>query len=154
MKRSDYRQQILSRPTMEGLKYGTIAGLIATWSISTAIAASEVELHLPIGTFYAVMGISLGSIDFVTAAYVGFGLHIVTGTILGAVIGGIAVKVESRNTITNILRPYRSTFMGVGTGIIVWMILFLPITALIIQPSIGKIVQILSSSHDTALLSA
>ncbi|MDQ3873631.1 MAG: hypothetical protein M3258_08500, partial [Thermoproteota archaeon] len=42
----------------------------------------------------------------------------------------------------------------VGTGIIVWMILFLPITALIIQPSIGKIVQILSSSHDTALLSA
>ena len=154
MRRSDYRQQILSGPTMEGLKYGTIAGLIATWSISTAIAASEVELHLPIGTFYAVMGISLGSIDFVTAAYVGFGLHIVTGTILGAVIGGIAVKVESRNTITNILRPYRSTFMGVGTGIIVWMILFLPITALIIQPSIGKIVQILSSSHDTALLSA
>src|SRR3712207_7562901 len=51
------------------------AGLIATWSISTAIAASELELGLPISTFYAVMGISLGSNDFITAAYLGFGLR-------------------------------------------------------------------------------
>src|SRR5215207_2870109 len=81
--------QVFRRPMLEGAKYGSLAGLIATWSISTAIAASELELGLPISTFYAVMGISLGSIDFVTAAYLGFGLHLVTGTILGAIIGGI-----------------------------------------------------------------
>ena len=145
---SSTNSQIFRRPAIEGAKYGAIAGLIATWSISTAIAASELELGLPIGTFYAVMGISLGSIDFVTAAYLGFGLHVVSGTILGAIIGGIAVRVESKKNITNTFRPYRSILMGIGTGILVWLVLFLPITALIIQPSIGRISEILSLAQN------
>jgi hypothetical protein len=139
-----YDSQVFATPTVEGAKYGAIAGLIATWSISTVIAASELELGLPISTFYAVMGISLGSIDFVTAAYLGFGLHLLTGTILGAIIGGIAVRVESQKNITNFFSPYKSVLMGIGTGILVWLVLFLPITALIIQPSIGRIAEILS----------
>jgi hypothetical protein len=143
----------LRSPVMKGAKYGAIAGLIATWSISTAIAASELELGLPISTFYAVMGISLGSIDFVTAAYLGFGLHLLTGTILGAICGGIAVRVESQKNITNMFSPYKSILMGIVTGIVVWLVLFLPVTALIIQPSIGRIAEILSSSQDNTMLS-
>ena len=69
--------QVFRRPMLEGIKYGSIAGLLATWSISTAIAASELELGLPIGTFYAIIGISLGSIDFIASAYLGFGFHLV-----------------------------------------------------------------------------
>jgi hypothetical protein len=34
--------------------------------------------------------------------------------------------------------------MGIGTGILVWLVLFLPITALVIQPSIDRIAEILS----------
>src|SRR5918992_5234023 len=97
--------EVLRRPVIEGVKYGSIAGLIATWSISTAIAASELELGLPISTFYAVIGISLGSNDFISSAYLGFGLHLATGTILGAVFGGIAVRVEMRKNITNVFSP-------------------------------------------------
>jgi hypothetical protein len=140
--------QLLRRPILEGAKYGAIAGLIATWSISTLIAASELELGLPISTFYAVIGISLGSNDFIASAYLGFGLHLATGTILGAVIGALAVRVEMRKNITNIFNPYRSILMGIGTGILVWLVLFLPITALIIQPSIGRVTEILSLSQD------
>src|SRR5215210_7268891 len=131
--------QVFRRPILEGAKYGSIAGLIATWSISTAIAASELELGLPISTFYAIIGMSLGSIDFIASAYLGFGLHLVTGTILGAVIGGMAVRVELRKKMRNIFSPYKSILLGIGTGILVWLILFLPITALVIQPSIGRI---------------
>jgi hypothetical protein len=144
MKRRYNSSQVFQRPIIEGAKYGAIAGLIATWSISTAIAASELELGLPISTFYAVMGISLGSNDFIASAYLGFGLHLATGTILGATIGGIAVRVESQKNITNFFSPYKSILMGIGTGILVWLVLFLPITALIIQPSIGRIAEILS----------
>jgi hypothetical protein len=143
MKRYD-NSQVFARPIVEGAKYGAIAGLIATWSISTAIAASELELGLPISTFYAVMGISLGSIDFVTAAYLGFGLHLLTGTILGAICGAIAVRVESQKNITNMFSPYKSILMGIVTGIVVWLVLFLPVTVLIIQPSIGRIADTLS----------
>ena len=145
--------EVLRRPVREGVKYGSIAGLIATWSISTAIAASELELGLPISTFYAVMGISLGSIDFTTAAYLGFGLHLLTGTILGAIIGGIAVRVESQRNITNFFSPYKSILMGIGTGILVWLVLFLPVTALIIQPSIGRIAEILTLGQNNTSFS-
>jgi hypothetical protein len=148
-----YNRQVLTRPVLQGAKYGSIAGLIATWSISTAIAASELELGLPISTFYAIIGISLGSNDFIASAYLGFGSHLATGTILGAVIGGLAVRVEMRKNITNIFNPYRSVLMGIGTGIIVWLILFLPITALIIQPSIDRIIEILPLSQENTMLS-
>jgi hypothetical protein len=145
--------QIFRRPILEGAKYGAIAGLVATWSISTAIAASELELGLPISTFYAIMGITLGSNNFIASAYLGFGLHLATGTILGAVIGGLAVRVEMRKNITNSFSPYKSILMGIGTGILVWLVLFVPITALIIQPSIGRIIQILSLSQENILFS-
>jgi hypothetical protein len=149
MERYSSNSQLFKRPILEGAKYGAIAGLIATWSISTLIAASELELGLPISTFYAVIGISLGSNDFIASAYLGFGLHLATGTILGAVIGALAVRVEMRRkNITNIFNPYRSILMGIGTGILVWLVLFLPITALIIQPSIGRVTEILSLSQD------
>jgi hypothetical protein len=145
--------EVLRRPVIEGVKYGSIAGLIATWSISTAIAASELELGLPISTFYAIIGISLGSNDFIASAYLGFGLHLFTGTILGAISGGIAVKVELRKNITSIFDPYKSILMGIGTGIVVWLILFLPITAIIIQPSIDRVIEILSLRQDNTVLS-
>jgi hypothetical protein len=143
--------QVFRRPVIEGATYGSIAGLISTWSITTAIAASELELGLPISTFYSIIGISLGSTDFITSAYLGFGLHLAVGTILGAIIGGLAVKVEMRKNITNIFGPYRSILMGIGTGILVWLILFLPITAFIIQPSIGRISEILSLRQDNTV---
>jgi hypothetical protein len=152
MEQNNY-SHVFRRPFVGGAKYGAIAGLIATWSVSTAIAASEIELGLPISTFYAVMGISLGLTDFVTAAYLGFGLHLLTGTILGAIIGGIAVRVESRKNITNVFSPYKSVLMGIATGILVWLVLFLPITELIIQPSIGRIVEILSLGQSNTTFS-
>lgn len=144
---------VFKRPILQGAKYGSIAGVIATWSISTAIAASELELGLQIGTFYAIIGITLGSNDPITSAYIGFGLHLATGTSLGAIFGALAVKVELRKNITNIFRPTRSILMGIGTGVLVWLVLFLPISALFIQPSTSRIVEILQSGQENTMLS-
>ncbi|AIF84477.1 hypothetical protein NTE_02427 [Candidatus Nitrososphaera evergladensis SR1] len=125
-----------------GAKYGAIAGLIATWSISTAIAASELELGLPIGTFYAVMGTSLGAGGFGPAAYLGFGLHLLTGALLGAVIG----LLMCRFFMIKFLNPYRAVAAGIGAGVGVWLVLFLPVTALLVQPSIARISFLLAES--------
>ncbi len=134
-----------------GIKYGAIAGLIATWSISTAIAASELELGLPISTFYAIMGMSLGYSDFVPAAYLGFGLHLITGAILGIIIG----FVSSRLVTKVVLNPYKSVLLGMATGMAVWLVLFLPVTALLVQPSIQRISFLLAESFpsQSAMLS-
>ena len=117
------------------VKYGAIAGSIATWTISTAVAGSELELGLPIGTFYSIIGISLG-LDGNTASYLGFGLHILTGTILGAAIGAIAIRLSIRS----MLNLQKGTLIGIGCGVVVWLILFLPITALLVHPAINNIV--------------
>lgn len=117
------------------VKYGAIAGSIATWTISTAVAGSELELGLPIGTFYSIKGISLG-LDGNTASYLGFGLHILTGTILGAAIGAIAIRLSIRS----MLNLQKGTLIGIGGGVVVWLILFLPITALLVHPAINNIV--------------
>ena len=149
MKRANL-SSVFQRPAIEGAKYGSIAGVIATWSISTAIAASELELGLPISTFYAIIGISLGSNDLIASSYLGFGLHLATGTLLGAIIGAIAVKVEVRKNITNLFKPTRSILMGIGTGILVWLILFVPLSATLIQPSTSRITEILGSGQENS----
>ena len=149
MKQSNFAF-VFQKPSIKGAKYGSIAGVIATWSISTAIAASELELGLPISTFYAIIGISLGSNDLIASAYLGFGLHLVTGTLLGAIIGAIAAKVEVRKNITDIFRPIRSLLFGIGTDVLVWLILFVLISAMLIQPSTSRIAEILGSGQQNA----
>jgi hypothetical protein len=42
--------------------------------------------------------------------------------------------------------------MGISTGILVWLVLFLPVTALIIQPSIGRMEEILSLGQNNNTL--
>ena len=127
--------------------YGAVAGFIATWSISTALAASEMELRIPVGTFYAIMGISFGLTDPINSVYMGFGAHLVTGTILGSAVAVIAVKIERirKSEMTNVLDPYRAIPMGVGTGILVWLVLFVPVTLLFVQPSEERIDAALSN---------
>jgi hypothetical protein len=135
--------------TFKGIKYGAFAGFIATWSISSLIAIIELLVGLKISTFYSIMGISLGLNNVVTAAYAGFGLHLLTGTILGAVLGGIGIRWKK----VRMLNPYKSSLVGMGVGIVIWLVLFLPITALLVEPSINRITTLLAIESQHTVLS-
>jgi hypothetical protein len=50
------------------------------------------------------------------------------------------------------LIPHKSSLFGVGAGIVLWLILFLPITTLLIQPSIQHIVVILAIAWQKPVL--
>ena len=124
--------------------------MIASWSISTAIAIAEVVLGLKISTFYSILGLSSGLTDnYVSAPYLGFGLHIITGTILGAVVGYIITRLKE----SIILKRYKGTLIGMAAGIVICLVLFLPITALLIQPSINYIVTVLALDSHRPILS-
>ena len=60
--------------------YCTLAGLISAWAISGLLAIVDSVSGTPPGTFFAVIGLSLGFNDPVSAQYIGLGLHILTGT--------------------------------------------------------------------------
>jgi hypothetical protein len=135
--------------TFKGIKYGAFAGFIATWSISSLIAIIELLVGLKISTFYSIMGISLGLNNVATAAYAGFGLHLLTGTILGAVLGAIGIRWKK----VRMLNPYKSLLAGMGVGIVIWLVLFLPITTLLVEPSINRITIMLAIESQDIVLS-
>ncbi len=79
----------------------------------------------------------------------GFGLHLLTGTIIGAVLGTIGIRWKK----IRMLNPIQNTLTGMGAGMIIWLVLFLPLTSLFIQPSIQRIVNLGSELQQYPLLS-
>jgi hypothetical protein len=136
--------------TFKGLQYGALAGFIASSLISLAIAGAELAFGLPIGTFYSVIGIILGLNNVINASYLGFGLHLLIGILCGMAIGAIGIRWEKIRSL--MLIPYKSSLFGVGAGIVIWLILFLPITTILIQPSIQRIVVILAIAWQKPVL--
>jgi hypothetical protein len=131
----------------KGIKYGAFAGFLATWAISSAVVAAELILGLRISTFYSIIGISLGSNDIVSSGYIGFGLHILVGTLIGALLGAIGIRWKE----IRMFDPLKSALVGIGAGFVIWLVVFLPITTLLIQPQIQRIVVILSMSLQQAV---
>ncbi len=131
------------------VKYGAFAGFIATWSISSVIAVTELLLGLSMGTFYSIICISLGANSTMTAASIAFGLHLLIGTTIGAVFGIIGIRWKK----LRMLNPYKSALVGMGAGIVVWLVLFLPITLFLVQPAINSITTILAMESQRALVS-
>ena len=134
--------------TIKGVKYGAFAGFIATLLISLAIAAAELASGLQIGTFYSVIGISLRLNNIVNATFLGFGLHVLIGSLLGTVLGAIGIRWKK----LGMLIPYKGCLFGIGAGIVIWLIFFLPITSLLIQPSIQHLTIILAIAWHKAIV--
>jgi hypothetical protein len=135
--------------TFKGIKYGAFAGFVATWSISSVIVITELLLGLNIGAFYSIMGISLGITDITTATSIAFGLHLLVGTIIGALFGAVGIRWKK----IRMLNPYKSSLVGMGAGIILWLILFLPITLFLVQPAINSITTIMAVGSQQAVFS-
>ncbi len=110
--------------------------------------AAELAFGLRIGTFYSIIGIILGSNNVIIAGYIGFGLHLLIGTLLGIALGAIGIRWRK----IRMLIPIKSSLVGMGAGIVVWLILFLPITSLLIQPSMQRIVVILAIAWQKTIL--
>ena len=135
--------------TFKGVKYGAFAGFIATWSISSVIVVTELLLGLNIGAFYSIMGISLGLNDITTATSIAFGLHLLVGSIIGAVVGAIGIRWKK----IRMLNPYKGSLVGMGAGTVIWLVLFIPITLFFVQPSIDFITTILAIESQQAVFS-
>jgi hypothetical protein len=112
--------------------YSTFAGFISAWAISGLLVIVDIISQTPIGTFFAVIGTSLGFYDPTISQYSGFALHIATGTVAGNIFGQVAL-------FWNKLFPYnfkKGITYGIVTGVSLWIVLFLPLATFIIQPKL------------------
>ena len=122
------------RPTMLGsIKSGTVCGLVAAWAIFGMILAVGAQLGLPPGTFYQMVGISLGINAEWPAIYAGFVLHMITGAIIGIVYMIVSDRVRQLRTDSSTFKTFAT---GVTTGIVVWAVLFIPLHSFLIEPTL------------------
>jgi hypothetical protein len=126
--------------------YSALAGHIASWSIFGLIFAVDLVMRLEAGTFYKVIGLAVGA-DMSTAAYAGYVLHMLTGTVIGVLFGYVTSIVRSFNP-TSLPKTFG---LAIITGIVSWAVLFLPITVFAVGPALPQISVILEQPMLTQL---
>lgn len=135
-------------PVVDSLKLGTALGLGAAWAIFGLVLAAGAQLGLPPGTFYEMIGLSLGQVEEWSAIYLGFGLHMLTGAIIGIIYMIISDQVKWFRTFST--AKWFGT--GVATGIVVWAILFVPLHFLVVKSTIQNALDLTTpSDSDTTL---
>ena len=123
----------IRKPTlMDSIKSGTVCGLAAAWAVFGLILAAGAQLGLPPGTFYQMVGVSLGLNAEWPAIYLGFVLHMITGAIIGIVYMIISDRVRQLRTDST----SKTVGTGIATGIVVWAVLFIPLHSFIISPTL------------------
>ena len=115
------------------VRSGTVSGLVAAWAIFGMILAVGAQLGLPPGTFYQMVGLSLGIDEEWSAIYLGFVMHMITGAIIGIVYMIISDRVRKLRTDSSTLKAFAT---GVATGTAVWAVLFVPLHFFLMQPTL------------------
>ena len=114
--------------------YCSLAGFISAWAISGLLVIVDVISGTPAGTFFVVIGASLGINDPVSAQYIGFALHIMTGMAAGNIFGQISLFWSN-------IAPYNSKegiVKGMVVGMALWIVLFVPLATFVIQPRLDS----------------
>ena len=135
---------LLGHSLKRSLILGAISGFIATWSISVILSLTEYLYGYPIGMFYSILGMRLGIEELNLASNIGFILHIITGTIIGTC---ISLVLNSKN-VSN-LKIIMS--VGVASGILAWVVIFMPLTQYLINPSVNDIVASIALKTNQAI---
>jgi hypothetical protein len=111
-----------------------LAGFIAACGVSGLLVSIDLISQTPPGSFFGVIGISLGFYDPVTAQLIGFGLHVLTGTIAGNIYGQVSMFWKQ-------ISPYNSRHglkTGMIVGVVLWATFFVPVATISIQPMLDS----------------
>jgi hypothetical protein len=95
---------------------------------------SRHHIRYPPGTFFAVIGISLGFSDPLAAQYVDFILHLITRMTAGNIYGQISLFWSRVAPYT----PKEGVVKGMIVGIGLWAVLFVPLATFGIQPRLDS----------------
>ena len=136
-KPQSYEQIGEKRFRSRSLLSGAIGGLVAGSILTGLIFAGDVAMGLPPGTFYAIIAIAVSGAQIQTAfaIYLGLALHLITGTLIGAVFGYVSAAIGPFN-ITDVKK---GSIVGVMAGFISFSLLFIPITRFQVEPALTGI---------------
>lgn len=128
-------QAMMIKNSKRFILYCSLAGLISAWAISGMLVTVDYASGTPVGSFFAVIGFSLGYYDVGTAEAVGFTLHLLTGMTAGNIFGQFAVFWPA-------ISPFnvsRGVISGMMAGMALWAVLFVPLATFGIQARIDDV---------------
>jgi hypothetical protein len=123
--------------------FGLIAGLISSIAISTLIVMVEKVTAVPAGAFYLVLisAITQSHSYSVYMILAGLLLHFAAGSLVGTIMAipftrGIYNKIDK----SRVIEKYAPVY-GLCFGFALWLVLFIPITYLMVLPALNDIKQ-------------
>jgi hypothetical protein len=121
--------------------FGLVAGFVSSIGVSTLIVMVEKVTSVPAGAFYLILMLTItgNHLYSIYAIIVGLLLHFVAGSLIG-VLMVLPILVGNGNKINSsrILHKYAPVY-GLCFGFALWLVLFLPITYLMILPALNDI---------------
>ncbi len=115
-----------------GMKAGAIGGLIGTLVLGVVTLLGQSSTNTEIFFITVARRLGMGS----TSVVGGWGLHILTGVVAGSIFVGTTARVKQLG-LTNIRK---AVAVGVGAGISIWSVLFLPVTAVLVPENLNGLV--------------
>ena len=112
-------------------KGGAFAGLVGGFALLSSFIGIDSQLEVEPGTFYKMIGLSTG-LDGIDAIAFGFVAHMLTAALIGSVFYAISSLHRSLNLVT----VPKAILAGGVTGLIVFVLFFVPIHMLIMVPII------------------
>lgn len=113
------------------IKIGIAGGLVGGFAVLTSVFAIDSQMDIAPGTFYKIVGLPLG-LDGISATLFGMISHMLTASLIGIIFcycSGLHTKLE--------LTSYKKGALTGGvSAIVVYLVFFIPITFLIVQPSL------------------
>jgi hypothetical protein len=127
------------------LYFGLVAGLVSSLAISGLILLVEKINSLPVGTFYYVLVSALtnsSSSNAETVIALGLAVHLLAGSFLGLVMSIPFLVLRNirggdANKRTSFVEKYSSVY-GLVFGFGLWLVVFLPITFIIVIPLLNS----------------
>lgn len=127
-KRQTHQSKTLSTTR---IKIGVAGGLVGGFAVLTSVFAIDSQMDIVPGTFYKMVGLPLG-LDGITATLFGMISHMLTASLIGMIFcycSGLHPKLE--------LTSYKKGALAGGvSAIVVYVVFFIPITFLVVQPSL------------------
>lgn len=124
-------EHVMTITPLRRAEIGAVGGLVGGFSIFLIIFPIDASLGVIPGTFYKMVGIPIGLAEQAATIF-GMVAHMLTAGLIGAVFcycSGLHKKLDIKT-------PKKAVFAGGVTGIGVYAIFFIPITFLIISPSL------------------
>lgn len=112
-------------------KMGCVSGLVGGFAIFVSIFIIDLSISSSPGTFYKVVGLPLG-MSGLEATLVGMISHMLTAALIGTVFG-LGSCMHKRLDISSIKK---GALAGIVTGVVVFLVFFVPITYYLVLPQI------------------